>query len=333
MTAPALRVLTRAQHDQYLQDGFLTVPGVFAPEAMDRALEACDRLVYGMDFVTWSRRVAAGEPLPLIGDGTSANFPTGVRELDVLAENETYLDIACDLLGTDQLHYLNGHLFVRAGPTDRRHAEHPWQGYHIDRSSASFLPPHPETFRHDYLGSGIFLHDVDESCAPTVMIPGSHRDIPAILPRLSREGLFYPPEFTDIRAVPEFQRRRATITGTKGSASFNCTNLVHGAVPFLDRSQQRAWWTMALGRRCDDAAIRQTNIFTYERRTAAIAFWNRTTARVRTLFGWPPVGDPYYSEDMLALLAIWYPEMDLSEYRAARAIDSRRPGGAVAAMR
>jgi hypothetical protein len=319
MTTSTLRVLTRAQHEQYWEDGFLTVPGVFSHSAMDRALEACDLLVYGMDYASWSRRVGAGEQLPLRGDGVGAMFPTGVAELDGLVENQTYLDIACDLLGTDDLHYINGHLFVRAGPTDRRFPEHPWQGFHIDRASGTFLPPHPQQGRYDYIGSGIFLHDVDEGCAPTVMIPGSHRLIPGILPRLQREGIFHPPSgFTDIRAVPEFSLR-ARITGTKGSASFNCTNLVHGAVPFLDRTQQRAWWTMSFGRASEVLVNRLGNAFSYELRGASVPFWTQTTARVRSLFGWPHPGDPFYSQETLALLAMWYPHMDLSEYQAALA--------------
>jgi hypothetical protein len=317
MTTSTLRVLTRAQYDQYWQDGFLTVPGVFAPESMDRALEACDRVVYGMDYATWSRRVAAGEPLPLLGEGVSALFPTGKTELDSLVENQTYLDIACDLLGTDDLHYINGHLFVRAGPIDHRHSEQPWQGFHIHRHSGTFLPPHPQQGVLDYVGSGIFLHDVDQDCAPTVMIPGSHRLIPDILPRLQREGVFQPPSgFTDIRAVPEFAPR-AQITGTKGSVSFNCTNLVHGAVPFRDRTQQRAWWTMSFGRGSEARVNRLGNAFSYEQRGATIPFWTRTNARVRALFGWPLPGDPYYSPETLDLLAMWYPQMDLTEYRSA----------------
>ncbi len=312
-----LRVLTQSQLDEYLQNGYLTVPGVFPASDMDRALEACDQLMYGMDFAAWSARVASGEPLPLRGEGVGELFPTGVAELDRLVENQTYLDIACDLLGTEDIHYINGHLFVRSGPIDKRYGDQPWQGYHIDRHSASFLPPHTDPGRHDYIGSGVFLHDVDAGCAPTVMIPGSHRLIPGILPRLAKEGLFHPPcSFTDIRAVPEFAPR-GNITGTKGSASFNCTNLVHGAVPFLDRSQQRAWWTMSFGRRAEALENRLGNVFTYEKRAQGIPFWVKTTARVRSLFGWPKPGDSYYNPETLALLAMWYPGMDLSAYHAA----------------
>ncbi len=312
-----LRVLTQAQLDAYRADGYLTVPDVFPARAMDRALEACDRLVYGMDFPAWAARVRAGEALTLNGAGVGELFPTGVTELDALVENPTYLDIACDLLGTDDISYINGHLFVRSGPIDRRHGEQPWQGFHIDRWSASFLPPHPLQGRHDYIGSGVFLHDVDDGCAPTVMIPGSHRLVPAILPRLATEGLFQAPSgFSDIRAVPEFAPR-AYITGKKGSASFNCTNLVHGAAPFSDRSQQRAWWTMSFGRECEATQNRLGNVFTYERRAAALPFWRGTTARVRSLFGWPKPGDPYYTPETIALLAMWYPGMDCSAYEAA----------------
>jgi hypothetical protein len=326
-----LRILTRAQLDQFHEQGFLTVPGVFPAERMDRALEASDRLVYGMDFATWSRRVRDGEPLPLIGEGVGANFPTGLPELDGLVENETYLDIACDLLGTDDIHYVNGHLFVRSGPIDRRHAQQPWEGFHIDHASGSFLPPWTEVGRYDYIGSGVLLHDVDEDCAPTVMIPGSHRAVTRILPRLHEEGRFQPHNtFTDIRGIPEFTAR-ASLTGSKGSATFNQTYLVHAAIPFADRRKQRSFWTMSIGRAANATCNRLGNVFSYEQRGAAIPFWKRTTPRVRSLFGWPKPGDPYYTEESLRLLAICYPGMDLSPYAERLATAASSAGGAARA--
>jgi hypothetical protein len=272
-----------------------------------------------MDFATWSHRVGEGEPLPLIGEGVGANFPTGVPELDGLVENETYLDIACDLLGTDDLHYVNGHLFVRAGPIDRRHGDQPWAGFHFDHFSGSFLPPWNEVGRYDFMGSGVLLHDVDEACAPTVMVPGSHRAVTRILPRLRREGRFQPNNtFSDIRGIPEFAPR-ALLTGTKGSATFNQTYLVHAAAPFADRRRQRAFWTMAIGRAANATHNRLGNVFSYALREAIMPLWRRTTPRVRSLFGWPRPGDPYYTEETLELLAMGYPGMDLSPYAEALA--------------
>jgi hypothetical protein len=317
MIASTRRVLTAAQLDTFHVQGHLTVDGVFPPEAMDRALEACDRLVYGMDFATWSRRVLDGEPLPLRGEGVAESFATGVDELDDLVRNETYLDIIGDLLGSHDIHSIDGHLFVRAGPIDRRHPEHPWEGFHLDRPSGTFLPPHPEPGRYDYVGSGIFLHDVDADCAPTAVIPGSHRLIPHILPRLASEGIFHPQgAFTDIRRVPEFAPLQR-MTGRKGSVNVNLTTLVHAAVPFADRRRQRAFWTMSFGRQENLRTQRLGNAFSYARRAHTIPLWERANPRVRAVFGWPMPGDPYYTPETLALLALWYPRMDLAPYRAA----------------
>src|SRR5476651_2078966 len=162
------RVLTQAQHDQYQRDGYLIVPDVFTKVEMQEALAAVDMITYGKSFAEWSRDLAAGKKQEAVADGIGAKakhgraqFPTGVWALDRLIQNETYLDIYCELLGSDDPTYLNGHLFVRAGPNDKRHDEHLWQGYHIDHDTNSFLPPWIGCGYFDYMGSGIILHDID----------------------------------------------------------------------------------------------------------------------------------------------------------------------------
>ena len=74
---------------------------------------------------------------------------------------------------------------MRSGPTDKRHSEHPWQGYHIDHYTNCFLPPTSDIGRYDYVNSGVYLHDVDEDSAPMHVIPGSHLQAFDILPRMA----------------------------------------------------------------------------------------------------------------------------------------------------
>src|SRR5690348_12700996 len=102
------RVLTQAQHDQYRRDGYLIVPDVFTKAEMQEALAAVDMITYGKSFAEWSKDLAAGKKQEAIADGIGAKakhgraqFPSGVWALDRLIENETYLDIYCELLGSD----------------------------------------------------------------------------------------------------------------------------------------------------------------------------------------------------------------------------------------
>jgi len=316
------RILTAQQLDAYHRDGFLTVPDVYRAEDMDTALSELDGIVYGMPYQDWAAPFATGGSRPPAPDGASqvanpgrTHFPTGVDVLDRLVENKTYLDIVCDLLETEDITYINGHLFIRSGPTDTRHPANPWEGFHFDHQTASYLPPCNQPNAYDYIGSGILLHDVTEDCAPTAMIPGSHRIVSSILPRLAKEGVYQSGGFTDVRKVPEFAARTPFI-GKRGSVGFSSSYLVHAAIPFQNKTKQRAYWTMSFGRTAQAAFIRHASLFDYQQRAFSVPFWKKTTTRVRSLCGWPPPGSPYYTPETLELLAIQFPGMDLSDYAA-----------------
>jgi hypothetical protein len=315
------RVLTQAQHDQYHRDGYLIVPDVFTKSEMQEALAAVDMITYGKSFAEWSKEYFAGGKQDAVADGIGAKakfgraqFPTGVWAIDRLIQNETYLDIYCELLG-DEPSYLNGHLFVRAGPNDKRHSEHLWEGYHIDHDTNSFLPPWIGCGHFDYMGSGIILHDIDAGCAPMAVIPGSHRVLVRQMNELVRSGAMkLPNEFPDIRKVKDFAAP-VPMMGSCGSAAFSTSYLVHAAVPFKDKTQQRSLWTLSLGRASQLAWTRFAVPYHYGDRDYYVPFWTKTTARVRSIFGWPAPGHPYYTPQTVEVLEQRFPGIDMSEYK------------------
>jgi ectoine hydroxylase-related dioxygenase (phytanoyl-CoA dioxygenase family) len=312
--------LTQVQREQYERDGYILVSDLFDSEPMRAALAEMERIFYGKSYAEYLADFDRN-PSPVkdgfhgdTGEGRS-QFPTGSEALDRLIENEEYLDIFAQCLGTPQVSYCNAHLFMRSGPTDKRHAEHPWQGYHFDRDTNSFLPPSAEAGRFEYVNSDGYLHDVEDDGAPMHVIPGSHRQITAILPRLIREGSFTGRNaIKDIREVPEFATPVPT-TARAGSALFYSSDLVHAAVPFRNKRKQRAFWTLSLARAENQAWTKLANPWNYPERGFTTPFWTTTTPRVRTLFGWPPPGHPYYTQQTLELLETWFPGMDLSAYR------------------
>lgn len=300
--------------EAFLRDGYILVPDVFTADEMADALDACDRTFYGGRRFDPERAEGIRDGFFTDDAAGRSQFPVGSPALDRLIESERYLDLFAACLGTDAMAYCNAHLFVRSGPTDTRHAANPWEGYHFDHDTNSFLPPSAAFDPYAYVNSWVFLHDVEIDGAPLHVIPGSHRQIFDLLPRLLDEGLFQPPTtFTDIRKVPEFAAP-VPVVAKAGSALLYSSYLVHAAVPFQNKRAQRAVWTLSLGRQEADAYVRFANAYAYGERNFTVPFWKSTTPRVRSLFGWPPPGDPYYTAQTLALLARWYPEMDLTRY-------------------
>ena len=178
--------LTTEQLAAWKQDGIIVVPNVFSPDTIALALEDMEHNAY--DGLTYAEYRAKWDPQPdvlkrayeqnsdlqlLAGPfGKAVHFPTGLEALDRLIENESYLAIAQQLLGTEEIRLGYGQIFLREGLTDSRHSEHPWQGYHIDNATNSALPPHPDWQRYGYILSAIFLHDIEIGRCANARLPG-----------------------------------------------------------------------------------------------------------------------------------------------------------------
>lgn len=315
-------MLTDRDLADYRRDGFVLVPGPFAPAAIDAARAALEQLFYGMPFAQWlATRAAAAAPDSIpdgvapLADGRRTRWPTGHEALDRLIENDALIAGARHLLGSEPL-FGQGVLFVRAGPTDRRFPAAPHAGWHFDHFNNGLLPPAPGPGGHDYLNVAVFLTDVDDDCAPTLMLPGTHARAAALASAQLERGNFVDGAVGDLRLLGPLPRPVPAI-GRAGTVWFYSSYLLHSAQPFVDRSRQRAFWTLSLGRREQAPWCRHTNPFDYTHREFTRAALARTTANVRTLLGWPPPGDAYYRAETLRLLEQLYPGIDVSAYRAA----------------
>jgi ectoine hydroxylase-related dioxygenase (phytanoyl-CoA dioxygenase family) len=313
--------LSSAQMDAFHRDGYLIVPDVFTAKEMDAALAACDQITYGSSFEEWKVAATKGEK-SAVADGISAKaangraqFPTGSDALDRLIRNDDYLDCFEQLFGTTHLHYCNAHLFVRSGPNDKRHADEVWQGYHIDHDTNTFLPPWTGCGAFDYINSGVYLHDVLDDGAPMQILPGSHKDLVQNLTQWTREGIASARgAFDDIRKIPSFAKP-LNCTGKKGSALFYSSYTVHAAIGFKNKNVQRAFWTMSIARGDAQSFTRYSVPYHYGERDFFVPFWKNSSPRVRSLFGWPPVGHPYYTAQTIELLEKSFPGMDMSAYK------------------
>lgn len=318
--------LTSSQLDAFRRDGYIIVPDLFDSEQIKAALAEMDRIFYGKRFEEYladidaTGEVNSTEPVPTkavphYGDTEfgRAQFPTTADALDRLIENDDYLDIFEQCLDTDAASYCNAHLFGRSGPTDRRHSEFPWQGYHIDHYTNCFLPPSQAVGAFDYVNCGVYLNDVHDDGAPMHVIPGSHRQVADLFPRLAKEGTLANGGITDIREVPEFATPVAS-TAKAGSALFYSSYLVHAAIPFENKRTQRALWTLSMARADNSGWTKLANPWSGPERAFIQPFWQKTTPRVRSLFGWPPPGHAYYTSATLENLAAIFPDMDLTPY-------------------
>ncbi|MBB15729.1 hypothetical protein CMK22_10680 [Candidatus Poribacteria bacterium] len=94
-------------------------------------------------------------------------------------------------------------------------------------------------------------------------------------------------------------------------------NLVHAAVPFKNKRKQRALWSLSMTRSDTSRFINpnMANPWSDPEQQFFQTFWEKTTPRVRSLFGWPKEGHPYYTETTLKNISMRFPNMDLSPYQ------------------
>ncbi len=316
--------LTQNQMDQFYRDGFIIVPDVFTATEMDAACAAMEQIFYGKPFADWLADFEAGNTQQKVSDGFTtthdhtqgrSQFPVGMDALDRLIESDTYLDIFEQLLG-DKGSYCNAHLFMRSGPTDKRHSEHLWQGYHIDHYTNCLLPPFHKTGVFDYVNSGVYLHDVVDDGAPMQVIPGSHLQAADTYAKGFAKGNVSGGGLIDLREAPELAPP-VLAKAPKGSAAFYSSYLIHAAQPFENKRRQRAFWTLSMCRQDNDGWTRFSNPFVYGEREHMMPFFKKTTPRVRSLFGWPELGHSYYTLQTIDLIEKTHPGMDMTPYREA----------------
>ncbi len=313
--------LSQLQLDQFHRDGYIIIPDLYTAEEMDAACEAMERIFYQTSYAEWMKDFDAGK-VDQVGDGfttkqdeipTRSQFPVGDNALDRLIESDEYLDIFEQCLG-DRASYCNAHLFMRTGPTDKRYPDETWDGYHIDHNTNCVLPPSVDTDRFSYINSGVYLHDVEDDGAPMLVVPGSHLDMSDIFVKgYEIDNMASVSHIRDFRKV-EGLVEPVPATASKGSALFYSSYLLHAAQPFQNKRKQRAFWTLSMSRSDASAWTKFANPFMYGEREFMLPFTTRTTPRVRTLFGWPEVGHPYYTKQTLELLEQAFPGLDASPY-------------------
>ena len=311
-------LLDQDQLDAFHRDGFILVEDLFDAKEMTAALNDMEHIFYGKSYVEYLEELdntgITDSVEPTVTNSVAhygdtkygrAQFPTGFGALDRLIENDAYLDVFAQCLGTNDVSYCNAHLFMRSGPTDKRHPDHSWQGYHPDHGTNTFLPLSRAVGTFDYINSGVYLHDVDDDCAPMHVIPGSHRQAADVV---LRGGL------DDIRKIPEFAEPIPT-SAQAGSGLFYSSYLIHAAVPFENKRKQRAFWTLSMARGDTSRWTKLANPWSGPEQKFFQPFWENTTPRVRALFGWPEVGHAYYTETTLKGISMRFPNMDLSPYQ------------------
>jgi Phytanoyl-CoA dioxygenase (PhyH) len=290
--------------DELRTRGFSLLPGFLAPDELAAAQEALWRHFprpedYFADPEAEPHRALAGDQFAGVLD-----FPYRSWDLNRLAVHPDLVDMAERYLDTPELHLYKVELWGKyAGAVDYD------QPLHRDYGSHSLVVPRPES-RYQQITTFIYLSDVTEDDAPTVIVPyDDGKDVP------------FTPLFLPFGQLAD---REVRCVGPAGSLLVYRTDVLHRGSDFgapgrsrfsilVDFQVRGTTWggKMAWPKASPDRWAK---------------FIPQCTVRQRDLFGWPRPGDPYWNHATLEGVAARYPGIDLEPYRAA-VTSSATPGG------
>ena len=258
--------------------GFVIVEKFLAEEERGNVLRGFHR--YHPPYDAWRKEVEAGARDP--GQPPSyPDFPWKERSLNCLALHPDILDAAERITGTREIWISTAQLGMKYA------GQKYWDAFHRDFGNNT-LGPRPEPSD----GIGVvsflfFLEDIREGYAPILMVPYGR---------------------PDSEAVP------AMVPG--GSMVIYTIGVVHSASPFTAPAGDRpAVWSVI---------SRKDRLWEGRRTTwngdslAMQQFIQEATPRQLEMIGFPPPGDPVWTERFLAGMAARYPKFDVARYRRAR---------------
>ena len=218
-------------------------------------------------------------------------FPYAEPALNRLAVHPDLVDLAERFLGTHDLDLYKIELWAKySGATDYD------QPHHRDYGNHSLVVPSLDG-RHRQMTTFILLSDVSEDDGPTKLVPLEHtRDLP-LVPRELETGAFADEE--------------VSVTGPAGSLMVYRTDVLHRGSDLA--GEHRARFSMLVD--FQERGPAWQGKMSWPGR--ALEMGEALTAmspRERSLFGWPPAGSPYWTEQTLRDTAARYPGMDMSPY-------------------
>ncbi len=225
-------------------------------------------------------------------------FPFASWALNRLAVLPELVDAAERVCGTADLHLYKAELWAKyAGAIDYD------QPHHRDYGNHSLVVPQRAS-RHVQMTTFILLSDVGEGDGPTRIVPQpSAPDVPLVPREL---------------AMDELREREVSITGPAGTLLIYRTDILHRGSNFTAPDSARFAMLIDFQPR----GLPWTGKMAWPNQSLAPG-WSeamvRMTPRERALFGFPSAGDPYWDEQTLRDVALRYPGMDMTPYRADRA--------------
>jgi hypothetical protein len=291
-------------------DGFVILPGFIPVDELKPAVGELGLLfpsAEGFHDRTDPRRER------FIGDEFAGidTFPFASTAINLLTVNHRILGLAEALLDDRDIHIYAAEAWAKyTGACDYD------QDLHRDYLNHTVLVP-SRTPGCQQVEMFVFLNDVPEELGPPHLVSRRYTtDLPAVPNWFLRPGQKGDWRFNDDSGSPELYAAEVTGAGPAGTVIAFETGTFHRGTRLTAPRGVR--YSMHLGFR--PAGLQWGQRVSWAARSFTsewVDFVNRATARQLQAFGFPPPGHPYWTPETLSGMALRYPKLDLSPWRAA----------------
>jgi ectoine hydroxylase-related dioxygenase (phytanoyl-CoA dioxygenase family) len=287
------RRLSMSLTDQHLEawqaEGYCIVERFLRPEVIEQALAELYE-----HMPTWEQFRDGREAWPGFEPFHWQQFPYRSQMMNDLALNPELISFARRALGTDDI------MLSHSEALGKYAADHDFdQSMHMDYPNNTFVVPMADDV--EQLASITYLTDVPIELGPTRVVSYADGEPWAHKPRWSKDD------------APELYERERAITVPAGSIFLYSMRTFHRGSAF----------TAAEG-------LRHSIHIAYQRRSMTWGGWRsyvrdantrdspdlvtRLTVDQRTMIGFPPPGDRYWTSESIEAVRSRYPEMDMAPY-------------------
>lgn len=302
--------LTQAARD-WRHQGFAVLPGYLPDEALRPAVAELGTMfpsARGFHEGTDPRRER------YLGDEFAGidSFPFAGTGIGLLTVHDLLIDLAEVLLGGDDLRMYSAEAWAKyTGAADYD------QALHRDYLNHTVLVP-SDDLRYRQLEMFVYLADVPEDLGPPHLVP---RDRTAGLGAKPNWFPYRDPAAADQEdgflapGHPHLYGHEVSAAGPAGTVVAFELGTLHRGTGMTRPGGVR--YTMHLSYRRAEVEWGQRVGWTDRSHDPAwYRFVERATPRQLALFGFPPPGHPFWTADTLAGMALRYPGLDLSPWRA-----------------
>lgn len=246
--------------------------------------------------------------------GGITDFPFVSTELSLLAVHDSLIDLAASFLGTNDIRVIGIEAWAKYTGAVRYDQDH-----HRDYLSHTLVAPSTD-LRFSVLEMFLFLVDTPRELGPTSLVPRQQTThLPAMpnwYPRSDSEANSEYPTWASRAGQTELYESELSGAGPAGTVvAFSNTTFHRGTELTLPRG---ARYTLMVNFR---PAGNDWNTRHSWQKNANSAEWHafveRASPRQLALFGWPPPGHAYWTEETITGTQLRYPGLDLAPWAVA----------------